>query len=309
MNKCKNCGTEFDSKFCPNCGLPAKSVCKKCGAEFDGKFCPNCGASVNADAETAAAVASATAVKEPAKEEYVESELEKQIREKGISSVWRKNSPRDSAINIIMWIVYFCVVAVEITLAIILYKKYDEYCNMDPFRLIIMYDTFKSEIEAYCIGVSVMVFVCTLVEPFCEYFKDIKVIKWTRGQTIDASKVILAGVSADGDKDEFISTKRYLYDASFAGSEKKYLKLAVADVIVNVICNIIACILFFKVFQIPTVSANGKIELEAISTGMIIAVIALLFAPSIVLKFIGKNLKASEADIDTWAWKQTGNKT
>ena len=47
MYKCANCGTEFESKFCPECGTPApkngKHKCANCGTEFESKFCPECG--------------------------------------------------------------------------------------------------------------------------------------------------------------------------------------------------------------------------------------------------------------------------
>lgn len=60
--KCSVCGTEFEGKFCTNCGTPVGNVvttppvsnnnfgeeikmkCSQCGSEFEGKFCPNCGA-------------------------------------------------------------------------------------------------------------------------------------------------------------------------------------------------------------------------------------------------------------------------
>lgn len=43
---CKNCGQEFEGKFCPNCGAPApkKVICPSCRTEFEGNFCPECGA-------------------------------------------------------------------------------------------------------------------------------------------------------------------------------------------------------------------------------------------------------------------------
>ncbi len=45
-NKCRNCGTVFDSAFCPNCGVKVGQkprVCPKCGNEYYTNACPNCG--------------------------------------------------------------------------------------------------------------------------------------------------------------------------------------------------------------------------------------------------------------------------
>ena len=59
MKKCKNCGTESNSNFCPECGgemveieeVPAaNNICQNCGIEVESKFCPECGALVNPDA-------------------------------------------------------------------------------------------------------------------------------------------------------------------------------------------------------------------------------------------------------------------
>lgn len=46
MNRCENCGTEFEGKFCPECGARWGSAsCHSCGAEVkaETKFCPECG--------------------------------------------------------------------------------------------------------------------------------------------------------------------------------------------------------------------------------------------------------------------------
>lgn len=56
--KCTKCGTEYEGKFCPECGQPssgAKVTCKSCGSEFTGSFCPNCGTAVNAQPSQAQA--------------------------------------------------------------------------------------------------------------------------------------------------------------------------------------------------------------------------------------------------------------
>lgn len=48
---CVKCGTEYDGKFCPNCGeaAPQKRFCPKCGAVIENPnqtTCDKCGASV-----------------------------------------------------------------------------------------------------------------------------------------------------------------------------------------------------------------------------------------------------------------------
>ncbi len=71
MNKCKNCGTEFEGKFCPECGEKwlepvdpnAPHTCKKCGAVYEGKFCPECGTRFDADPKAAGATAQSAVAK------------------------------------------------------------------------------------------------------------------------------------------------------------------------------------------------------------------------------------------------------
>ncbi len=47
MNKCPNCGTEFEGRFCPECGAEwlNEKFCSKCGTKLPGsaRFCNNCG--------------------------------------------------------------------------------------------------------------------------------------------------------------------------------------------------------------------------------------------------------------------------
>ena len=66
---CYNCGKEFNSQFCPHCGVAApkerevveanqgktkngKAVfCYNCGKEFNSQFCPHCGAAAPKESE------------------------------------------------------------------------------------------------------------------------------------------------------------------------------------------------------------------------------------------------------------------
>ena len=43
---CENCGTAFDSAYCPNCGIKAgqkKKVCPECHSIYFTPACPHCG--------------------------------------------------------------------------------------------------------------------------------------------------------------------------------------------------------------------------------------------------------------------------
>lgn len=47
MQKCKQCGNEFEGKFCNQCGAEYKQqVCSKCGSMVIGKFCSECGTAI-----------------------------------------------------------------------------------------------------------------------------------------------------------------------------------------------------------------------------------------------------------------------
>ncbi|MDE7453374.1 MAG: zinc ribbon domain-containing protein, partial [Clostridia bacterium] len=47
MHKCSNCGTEFETRFCPDCGTKwlADKTCPKCKTVSKGgaNFCAECG--------------------------------------------------------------------------------------------------------------------------------------------------------------------------------------------------------------------------------------------------------------------------
>ena len=72
MHKCNKCGTEFEGKFCPECGTKWEDfkICPQCGADLKGdtKFCPECGYSFVADTAKSAP-SSAPAETSPAAEE------------------------------------------------------------------------------------------------------------------------------------------------------------------------------------------------------------------------------------------------
>lgn len=55
MHKCRECGNDFDGKFCPNCGMKweDEQVCPNCGAKcsIGTRFCAECGHALNATSE------------------------------------------------------------------------------------------------------------------------------------------------------------------------------------------------------------------------------------------------------------------
>lgn len=79
MHKCMNCGTEFEGKFCPECGTPwqEEKTCPQCGAKLSGsaKFCNECGYSFLGNAEPQRPTAPpASATPQPNAENAMQSE-------------------------------------------------------------------------------------------------------------------------------------------------------------------------------------------------------------------------------------------
>ena len=90
--QCKQCGTQFEGKFCPRCGAPAEekmSVCPVCGKERSGedRFCSECGydfekksAAASASGSAAVSVAPAAAPRQPAGVAVKKFFRQKQVR-------------------------------------------------------------------------------------------------------------------------------------------------------------------------------------------------------------------------------------
>lgn len=69
MNRCPNCGTEFEGKFCPECGTAwqEEKTCPNCGATLRGsaKFCNECGYSFGQSAPAQPKAVPVKAAKDP----------------------------------------------------------------------------------------------------------------------------------------------------------------------------------------------------------------------------------------------------
>ncbi len=74
MNKCSNCGFEFDGKFCPECGtkFSTEKTCPTCGkvVPADTKFCSECGYSFKTTTPIAAAPTAPVTPVAPAQPTY-----------------------------------------------------------------------------------------------------------------------------------------------------------------------------------------------------------------------------------------------
>ncbi len=286
MTKCKNCGAEFDSKFCPNCGAPAADAEK------------------NAVAETGA-TASAAAVES---DEWVATDLEKQIRSRGAAYAWRKNSPRDFKGYVALVVAGVAVLAALVTVTVLLAIKIYDLTDLDAVKLLLYFDAYISDIKSLSIALSVLLVVNGVSLFFNSYFRNVKICKWLKAQDINAPQIILAGAVENGgildsDKDEFVETKRYLYDAKCEGAqaEKKYLRLELADAIINTVCNIISVVILFQACNALEITKDGRLELPM---GQLIAILVLMIVPSVIMRFVNKGVKMRESDIDAWARKQ-----
>lgn len=77
MYKCTNCGSEFDGKFCPECGTKRvdELICPDCGAKATAgaRFCAECGHSFAQPVKPAPANAEPSAVKNAQPAQRVQS--------------------------------------------------------------------------------------------------------------------------------------------------------------------------------------------------------------------------------------------
>ena len=77
MYKCTNCGSEFDGKFCPECGTKRvdELICPDCGAKATAgaRFCAECGYSFAQPVKPAPANAEPSAVKNAQPAQRVQS--------------------------------------------------------------------------------------------------------------------------------------------------------------------------------------------------------------------------------------------
>ncbi|MDE6505283.1 MAG: leucine-rich repeat protein [Clostridia bacterium] len=82
MNKCTQCGAEFEGKFCPECGTKTQEetkICPKCKTQnsFKAKFCPNCGQAFE-EKKLLTEPVKPTKVDKPKKENYNDKKQYKQ---------------------------------------------------------------------------------------------------------------------------------------------------------------------------------------------------------------------------------------
>lgn len=270
--------------------------CKKCGTEFDSKFCPNCGEAATEDEVMSGA-------------EYEASNLEKRIREKGIPNIWQRDSVSSKIIYIIESIVFLGVFIAEIIMLVKYINVCSDFFDLQPLDRLLVFDKYKSDSHTLVIAVIVLGVISAILIEFNTCFLKYAKIKWIKAKNINAARIIIDGAIADKDGDidisEFLDTKTLLYDAYRDGAIKQTIIVSFVSVTVNLICDIIAFRLFIRWSTTLSQTNLGQLVIsEMHHQEIFLPLIALVVVPIIIMHFVKKVFKKKETEIDEWAKAQ-----
>lgn len=269
--------------------------CKKCGTEFDSKFCPNCG-----EAATENEVMSGA--------EYEASNLEKRIREKGIPNIWRREDVKAKIIYALMLAMEIGVGIAFIILVVQFRDKLDYITKLKPVDVLLVFDKYKADVKVLFTVIIILSVLHTFILGFQSFFLRYAKIKWIKDKNINAAQIIAAGALAnkDGriDKSEFLETKTILYDAYRNGTIKQMVIFSFIDVVINLISEIIF-ICFVYAWATTLSQTSGQLVIFDMSLRTVIMMlIAVFVVPEVIMHFVKKAFKKKELEIDEWAKRQ-----
>lgn len=283
MYKCKNCGTEFGSKFCPNCGV----------ASIESENITDGGEAGNVQGGTGGG--------------YIESDVETEIRRAGIPNIWQRESIMNKAIYVSTLAIFLGVIIAIIVLSVKLYNKIDYFFDLEKIDALFIFEKYKSDVKPLYIALFVLGVACKIIGDFQSLFLKYTKVKWVKSQKINAPYIITSGAIADKDgevnKEKFSETKAVLYDAHREGAVKQMVIMSLIETAISLIDIVI-----FKRFYgyITTLSEinEGKLLLVDISNKEIVMWVALIVVPYIIMHIIKSLVKKKDAEIDEWAKAQ-----
>lgn len=269
--------------------------CKKCGTEFDSKFCPNCGEAATED-EVMSGV------------EYEASNLEKRIRKKGIPNIWQRDSVRAKVLYALMLAVEIGVGIAFIILVVQFIDKIDYITKLESVDVLLVFDKYKADVKVLCTVMIILSVLHVTILGFQSCFLRYAKIKWIKAKNIHAAQIIAAGAIADKDgridKSEFLETKTILYDAYRHGAIKQMVIFSFIDAVINLISEIIL-IWFVYVWATTLSPTSGQLVILDMSLrAVIMMMIAVLVVPEVIMHFVKKAFKKKELEIDEWAKRQ-----
>ncbi len=284
MYKCKNCGTEFDSKFCPNCGVASTEL------------------------ENITDGGEAGNVQDGTGGGYIESDMETAIRRAGIPNIWQRESIMNKAIYVSTLAIFLGVIIAIIVLSVKLYNKIDYFIDLEKIDALFIFEKYKSDVKPLYIALSVLAVADIIIMDFQSLFLKYTKVKWVKSQKINAPYIITSGAVADKDgevnKEKFSETKAVLYDAHREGAVKQMVIMSLTETAISLIIDIVFIKRFYGYITTLSETNEGKLLLVDISNKEIVMWVALIVVPYIIMQIIKSLVKKKDAEIDEWAKAQ-----
>ncbi|MDE6104402.1 MAG: zinc ribbon domain-containing protein [Clostridia bacterium] len=190
MYKCKNCGTEFESKFCPNCGSirQEETHCPNCGSSLKEKtkFCPDCGHIIQAQIDPFDDLMAITTQNmtinssEPRRVPLLD-----EIENKGFFNTWKDHNKSQNQllvgfyfVKILTWLLFFIF-------AIVVGVKYYNALDSEVLTLIFKEKSIIKELSIWEGFVATFFIIGMNIDTVSNYFKRRFLYAWVKDNNLD----------------------------------------------------------------------------------------------------------------------------
>lgn len=217
MNKCVNCGAEFDGKLCPNCGYAPES---ECAAE-----------SSNVTADHA---------------------LKERIKRDWYTTVWAQENRKDNRTHLLLHILGSLIGLAGIALIILVFFETSDISGdlkkCDPSSVIETYNGIMDKFYLYAMLGIVLFILSSVITDVNNQWQREKQFAWVNGLKLDkrqlAVEIIESGKSHINYKDAVL----YLYNESHGIKRSTWKSVIISSVVFSAIVAVVGaiCIVWFK---------------------------------------------------------------